>query len=86
MPFTYRQINAADTHGSVTGATTTGFTTSTGANIVYWIEVDAQDLSSSGYEFIQLATSETTNAAVDGAMTCFLTGLRYADLADSQVS
>lgn len=84
--FSYRMITAADTHGDVTGATTTGFTTSTGANIVYYIEVDRQDLISSGYEYVQLATSETTNAAVDGAITCFLTNLRYADLTATQVS
>ena len=31
MPFRYRQISAADTQGTITQATTTGFTTSTAA-------------------------------------------------------
>lgn len=86
MPFKYRMITAADTQGTITDATTTGFSTSTGANIVYIVDVSAEDLISSGYEFIQLATSETTDAAVDGNIACFLYGLRYADETSTQVS
>lgn len=78
VAFKYRRVAAADTQGAVSDATSAGFLTSTGANFVYVVEVDAQDLSGTD-SYCQLKCSEKTNAAVDGGIVGFLTGLRYPE-------
>lgn len=77
IPFSYRLCTAPDTLGAITRATVTGFTTSTSANITYTIEVDEADLNASGYSYVQLKCTEDTNAAVDGSICGFLTGLTF---------
>jgi hypothetical protein len=76
IAFKYRRVTAADTQGAISDATSAGFLTSTGANMVYIIEVDARD-SYDGYSYCQLKCTENTDAAVDGAIVGFRTGLRY---------
>jgi len=77
IAFNYRTVTAADTLGTITAATSAGFLTTTGANVIYLIEVDAQELAASGYGYCQLKCTEVTDAAVDGAIVGFLTGLSY---------
>lgn len=79
IAFAYRQIEAANTDRPVSNATSVGFATSTGANVVYVVEVDAAELASLGYKYVQLKCTEKTNNAVDGAIVGFLTGMRYAN-------
>ena len=63
------------------------FLTSTGADIVYVFEVDASKVAEQGYKYVVMSAPEATNAAVDGTMMAFLTGLRYKeDDAGSQVT
>jgi len=79
IPFKYRAITGADTTQPISSATSAGFLTSTGANHVYIVEVDAADVQAvSGREFCQLHCIEVTNQTVDGAIIALLTGLRYA--------
>lgn len=77
IPFSYRLCTAPNTLGAITRATTSGFTTSTSANITYLVEVNQADLHDSGYGYIQLKCTEDTDAAVDGSICCFLTGLTH---------
>ena len=88
IAFNYREIDSPDTQGNVTAATSAGFVTSTGANVLYAIEVDAKELASLGYEYIQFIATEDTNAAVDGCVIGpILTGLRYKeDVGATQVT
>jgi hypothetical protein len=86
IAFKYRQVEAADTERPISDATSAGFATSTGANILYVIEVDARD-SYLSYNYVQLKATEKTNQAVDGSIFGFLDNLRYPQNSpDSQVS
>jgi hypothetical protein len=76
IAFYYRMVQDPDTPGTITAATSAGFSTTTGADVIYDIEIDSRDLPD-GYPYVQLATSEDTNAAVDGCILAQLTGLRY---------
>lgn len=78
IAFKYRQVESRDTVRPVSDATSAGFATSTGANIVYIVEVDARDLSSTD-SYCQFIATEKTDAAVDGAVFGMLTGLRYPE-------
>ena len=77
VSFRYKTIAAPDTI-SATGETK-ALLTSTGADFVYVMEVDAVKVAEQGYEFVQLVGSEETAAAVDGGIVGFLTGLRYKE-------
>jgi len=78
IAFRYRWIESPDTLHPVSDATSTGFLTSTGADMIYQIEVDAADVTS-GYEYLQLHCKEKDNNAVDGAIFGQLVNLRYKE-------
>lgn len=77
IAFRYRQIESPDTQRPVSDATSAGFATSTGANIIYQIEVDPVEVAEQGYEYFQFIATEKTNAAVDGAVFCELVDIAY---------
>jgi hypothetical protein len=77
VPFHYQAITSGDTHGALTAATTTGFTTTAGSSQLYKIEVDVEALLSSGYEYIRLKAVEVANDPVLGGILINLTEPRY---------
>lgn len=77
VSFRYKTITAPDTIAA-TGETKQ-LLTSTGADYVYVMEVDAAKVAETGYEFLQCVGLQATNAAIDGAIVGFLTGLRYKE-------
>jgi len=77
VSFRYKTITAPDTVAA-TGETKE-LLTSTGANYVYVMEVDAAKVAEQGYEFIQLVGTEATDNAAQGSIVGFLTGLRYKE-------
>jgi len=87
ISFMVRSISAADTQVDAL-TESKGFLTSTGEDMVYVVEVDQAKVQEvSGRKFVQLHLHEKTNAAVDGAVACFLTGMRYTeDDAGTQIS
>lgn len=68
VPFWYRAITTGDTHGAMTAATTTGFTTTAGASQLYVIGVTQEQLISSGYRYVQLKAVEDANDPVLGGI------------------
>lgn len=67
VAFRYRNTVAGSDPGDITVATSSGFTTSTQANEIYEVEVDAEKLLSDGYEFVRLkATEDTDNPELAG--------------------
>lgn len=62
IPFRYRQCTTGDTPGTLTAATTSGFTTTAGSNKMVEIEVDAAELAASGYQYIRLKSVEVVNS------------------------
>ena len=77
VSFRYKTIQAPNTILS-TGESK-GLLTSTAANIIYVLEVDAAKVAEQGYEYVQLVGVETTAQAVDGAIVGWLTGLLYKE-------
>lgn len=64
IAFKYQAITSGDTHGALTNATTSGFTTTAGANQMYKIVVHAQDLASLGYEYVRVKFVEVADDPV----------------------
>jgi hypothetical protein len=63
VPFRYRK-----SLGAVATATATGFQATAGSAAIDLIEVDARDLASTGYGYIQLNIAETVNDPVVAAV------------------
>lgn len=68
IEFRYRAITTGDTHGTFTKATTSGFTTTAGSSQLYAIEADAQQLATSGYQYIRLKAVESVDSPVLGGI------------------
>lgn len=68
VPFWYRQILSGDTDSAITRAATTGFTTTAGSSKIILCEVDAKDLASSGYGFVELTAVEVVANGVLGGV------------------
>lgn len=65
VAFAYRRAcNSGDAQGTVTQATTAGFTTTAGSSEFYIVEIDAQDLAASGYHYASLKAVESVNSPV----------------------
>ena len=77
VSFRYKTITAPDTIAA-TGETKL-LVTSTGADYVYVMEVDAAKVVEQGYEFLQCVGGESVNGEIDGCIVGFLTGLRYKE-------
>jgi len=79
VAFKYRYMATTDTWGALTAATTAGFTTTAGSSEMYAIEVDAQDIVSSGYGYAQIKMVESDADPVVGAIVIILSKARYAE-------
>jgi hypothetical protein len=64
VPFHYRAITSTDVPGSVTAATTAGFALTAGSSQMYAIEVNAEDLIASGYNYVSMKAVEVVNSPV----------------------
>lgn len=74
--FDYWVCTSGDTFGDKQTATSTGFTTTAGANQVYAIEVNSSELDSTD-KYARLTLTEDTNDPVDGTVTCIMSGPRF---------
>jgi hypothetical protein len=72
IAFKYRAITTGDTHGAFTSATTSGFTTTAGSSQLYAIEADAQQLATSGYQYVRLKAVESADSPVLGGILAIL--------------
>ena len=79
LPFRYQLSTTGDTYGEPTNATVAGFTTTAGSSQVYKIDVDADVLGSTGYNYIRLKAVEVVDAAVLGGILAVLTEPKYGD-------
>jgi hypothetical protein len=77
ISFRYSAISAPDT--IYASGETKEYLTSTTGDIVYVFEVDAAKVAEQGYTHVQLVTADVTDAAMDGTIIGFLTGLRYKE-------
>ncbi len=81
IPFWYRQNTTNDTQGTITAATTSGFTTTAGSNKLIAVEVRSEDLAASGYKYVRLKAVESANDPVLGGITILLGNPRYGQSA-----
>lgn len=77
VPFTYRQISAADVEGAVTNEDTAGYSSTAASNSMDVIEVQTSDLPA-GYPYVRLKSVESHDHGVLGGVLVILNGLRYA--------
>ena len=77
IPFNYRTIVTGDTHSELTAVANTGFVITPGSSQVYAVEVNAEALLASGYEYIRLKSVEDTNDPVVGCVIAILSEPRY---------
>lgn len=68
VPFYYRQHTANDVGGTLTAATTAGFTTTAQADRLVTVEVDQEALIASGYGYVRLKCVESAASAVLGGI------------------
>ena len=78
LPFRYEAITAGDTEGAYTAATTAGFATTAGSSQLYIIEVDAEEMGDTGYNYLQMKFAEVVNSPVLGGVIIALHGARFA--------
>ena len=76
IAFDYQAMTSGNTWGSRTAATSSGFTTTAGANQGYKLWVRADELSGTD-KFVRLKATESANDPVDGAILSVLLGPKY---------
>lgn len=76
IAFNYWTCTSGDTWSDMQTATSSGFTTTAGANQVYAIEVNSSELYSTN-KYCRLKATETVNDPVYGGITCILGKPRY---------
>ena len=76
--FKYAQVSSANAQAALAAATTSGYTSTTGANRMDIIEVDAKDLSGSD-KYCRLYITETVDSAVTGCVIGVGIGKRYSE-------
>lgn len=67
VEFNYIACTASDTFGNVARATTAGFTTTAGANQMYFIHVESRDLPADK-PWVRLKMTEVANDPITGAV------------------
>jgi hypothetical protein len=86
IPFFYRRCdNTSDTQGTITRATASGFATTAGSSEVYVIEVNKEDLASTGYGYVQLGVAEVVDSPVIGSMLTVGVSVRHAGATASTI-
>lgn len=82
IPFKYREITSGDTEGTITDATTAGFTVTAGSSKIVLVEVDADDVgaanSNAGYNYCELKAVESVDSAVLGGVMIIQGTPRFA--------
>ena len=76
IAFDYAVCTSGNTWGSRASATSSGFTTTAGANQAYKIWVRADELSGTD-KYVRLKATESANDPVDGAILTLLLGPKY---------
>jgi len=78
IAFNYKAMTTSDTWGTTTSQASTGFTTATGADKCYMVEVDASELSGTNH-YVRLKITEGTDSPCDGCVLTILGDPRYQD-------
>lgn len=91
IAFQYKLISAGDTQGAVTACASTGVSVGTAQTMIF-IEVSAAAVAAASVNstynnhYVRLKATESQSDAIDGAITCFLNHIRYAELTATQLT
>ena len=77
VAFKYQITTSGNTIGAVTAATSSGFTTTAGADQIYAISITAGGLSGTN-KYVRMKCTEVDSTACDGAIISIAVGPRYA--------
>lgn len=78
IPFKYRSCTTGDTWGTLTDATTAGFTTTAGSSQLYEITVDTDELGDGGEKYLSLKSVEVVASPVLGGILILMNDPRIA--------
>lgn len=84
--FKYRTCTSTDVWGSLTDATTSGFTTTAGSSQMYEIWVDTKTIANTGYGYCRLKMVEVVNSPVLGGVLSELHGNRFNPMVGTQIT
>jgi hypothetical protein len=76
VAFNYSVCTSGNTIGSITAATSSGFTTTAGTNQSYMMEIRADELSGT-HKYVRMVATESANDPVDGAAGVILVHPKY---------
>lgn len=76
VAFNYSVCTSGNTIGSITAATSSGFTTTAGANQSYMMEIRADELSGT-HKYVRMVCTESANDPVDGAAGVLMVHPKY---------
>jgi len=76
VAFNYAACTSGNTWGNITAATSSGFTTTAGANQSYAIEIRADELNGND-KYVRMVATESANDPVDGAALVILVDPKY---------
>lgn len=83
ITFRYRAVTSTDVPGTLTQATTAGFTTTAGSSQLYLVEVLAEDLVDTGYSKVRLKAVEVADDPVLGGIAILMGKPRYTSEVDA---
>jgi hypothetical protein len=77
IPFYSKSITTNDVQGDLTARAAAGFTTTAGSSQIYVIQVAAEALAATGYQFVRLKAVEVVDSPVLGGIAIALAGPRF---------
>lgn len=78
IPFRYVAVLSGDTTGTLTDATTSGFTTTAGSSQRYVVMADAEAMAGTDYSYLRLKCVEVVDSPVLGGIETWLSEPRHA--------
>lgn len=77
VPFYSKSITSTDIQGDMTARAAAGFTTTAGSSQIYVVQVDGQELASTGYKYVRLKAVEVVDSPVLGGIAIALAEPRF---------
>jgi hypothetical protein len=77
VPFYSKSITSTDIQGAMTARAAAGFATTAGSSQIYVIQVAAEALAATNYQFVRLKAVEVVDSPVLGGIAIALAGPRF---------
>jgi hypothetical protein len=77
VPFYSKSITSNDVQGALTLRAAAGFATTAGSSQIYVIQVAAEEVAATGYQFVRLKAVEVVDSPVLGGIAIALAGPRF---------